>query len=297
MKRGVKIFIGLTMVVIVILASCRKEDNNNAPQAITHQLRSLSAENTACGTPTVVNLVAGQNMIAGQVTVSNSASDLTVTYTTSNGWTMSEIHLYVGACALIPTNKPGNPIPGQFPYSATLSTPAQQYSFTIPLSALDSCFCVAAHAVVNSSNGGTQTAWGAGTRFVSRGNWATYFSDCKQSCYEGCVISPGILFQGEPNWPGGPSVTVGGYTYVPSIANLIYNSSASDSRTAFILIASLKISSGVLPDATVWSNAAIVENWLGTLGQLNGSSQFKAPANIETAIAGVQAWESSHTCQ
>jgi hypothetical protein len=297
MKKVFVSVMGFVLAIVIGISSCKKETTSPlAPQSPAHQLRSLSA-NTPCGTSTVVELVAGQNMNAGTVTVSNDANNLTVTYSTANGWTMSEVHLYVGDCALIPTNGPGNPVPGHFPYSANLNN-AQQYTVTIPLSQLGNCFCVAAHAIVSSAGGGTQTAWGAGTRFVDRGNWATYFQACKQTCSEGCVISPATLFRGEANWPIGSSVVVGGFTYGGNDANNIYNSNSSDGRLAFIDVATLKISiNSVSPTASVWPNAAIVENWLASLGQpITSSTQFTAPANVEAAILAVEQWEKAHTC-
>ncbi|HEX2684767.1 MAG TPA: hypothetical protein VHL77_12570, partial [Ferruginibacter sp.] len=99
--------------------------------------------------PGEVALIAGQTMNAGSVTVTNDASYIYVTYTTTNGWVLTETHLYVGDCALIPVNNPGNPIPGQFPYSGTHAN-LTTYTYQIPISAIPagSCGCIAAHAVV-----------------------------------------------------------------------------------------------------------------------------------------------------
>ncbi|MBK8610035.1 MAG: hypothetical protein IPL84_08805 [Chitinophagaceae bacterium] len=130
-------------------------------------------------------LVAGQSINAGTVSVTNDDEYIYVTYNTANGWFLTETHLYVGDCAAIPVNNPGNPIPGHFPYSGTHAN-LTSYTYQVPISQIapGSCGCIAAHAVVkqyNSSNQviNSQTAWGNGTRInPSGGNWGMKFEYC-----------------------------------------------------------------------------------------------------------------------
>jgi hypothetical protein len=305
MKQAIAILSAVTLVLVIFFTSCKKDDSTITPDHKTAQQRSGSSKKSekvtsthqVCGTPTVVELIAGQYSDAGTVTVSNDANNLTVTYSTTGGWSLRELHLYVGDCALIPKNGSGNPTPGRFPYSVNLNG-ALTYSFTIPLTNLPNCFCVAAHAVVSNSRGGTETAWGAGTRFVNQGNWATYFSACKQNCTPVCITPPSLLFGGEVEWPNGPSVIVGGYTYTVSATGSLLSAPSSDAKNALFLIATLKVyGTGLYPPASVVSDSNIVEAWLATLGQLTSSSQYTAPANVEAAIADLQAWEASQYCQ
>lgn len=135
--------------------------------------------------PTVVTLIAGQSINAGTVTVSNDADYVYVTYSTANGYHLTQTHLYVGDCALIPVTNAGNPIPGQFPYSGTHNN-ADSYTYQVPLSAFGTgtCGCIAAHAVVVKLNAAgqvidTQTGWGNGTRInPNGGNWGMSFGYC-----------------------------------------------------------------------------------------------------------------------
>ena len=135
--------------------------------------------------PTSVTLIAGQSMNSGSVTVTNDANFIYVTYSTTNGWVLTQTHLYVGNCALIPVNNPGNPIPGQFPYTGAHSN-ITSYTYQIPISKipLGVCGCIAAHAVVKQLNGSgqviqTQTAWGQGSVINSNGgNWGMKFEYC-----------------------------------------------------------------------------------------------------------------------
>ena len=135
-------------------------------------------------TPKVVTLFAGQTIDAGNVTVTNDANFIYVTYNTANGYVLTQTHLYVGECALIPVNRPGNPIPGQFPYASPHNN-VTSYTYQIPIMAIPvgSCGCIAAHAVVVKLNAAgavvdQQTAWGNGTVINPDGQWGMKFDYC-----------------------------------------------------------------------------------------------------------------------
>ena len=133
--------------------------------------------------PQCQTLFAGQTLDAGQVCVDNTASRLLVTYRTANGWTLDEMHLFIGkSLSEIPQTRTGNPQVGQFPLSAT-ATGAAEYTFDLPLGdhgVYGESLVIAAHAVVmkTQSDGGIrkETGWANGTRMVAKGNWATYFT-------------------------------------------------------------------------------------------------------------------------
>lgn len=134
-------------------------------------------------------LLAGQSIDAGTISVEVVDDDLVITYTTTNGWFLSETHLWVGnSLADMPQTRKGAPKIGLFPYAATLSEGTTTYTEVIPLAALgficpqdDASYLVAAHAVVYRAGDAegeiiTETAWADGDRFVERGTWATFFS-------------------------------------------------------------------------------------------------------------------------
>ena len=128
-------------------------------------------------------LIAGQNIDAGDISVTNDADNLTITITTQDGWSLSETHVSVQDSEDdIPQNKKGNPIPGHFEYSETHDPNVESYEIVIPLDDLpgnDGSRTIAVHAVVQQVENGEvvaeETAWGDGSRFVDKGNWATYF--------------------------------------------------------------------------------------------------------------------------
>jgi hypothetical protein len=201
-----KLFLpALLFAMIFTIISCQKADlrpsiaeEQSAAVQQPQYVQNLQNATPALGREgeehcpaTVVTLIAGQTIDAGTVTVSNDAEYIYVTYTTANGWFLTQTHLYVGDCALIPINNPGNPIPGQFPYSSTHNR-IDSYTYQIPLSKIPegTCGCIAAHAVVvqvdgNGNSVNQQTAWGNGVRInLSGGNWGMKFDYCS------CVYVP-----------------------------------------------------------------------------------------------------------
>jgi hypothetical protein len=140
-------------------------------------------------------IMAGQNTNAGYISFRDFDSNndgqedmMEFCYNTVDGWELAETHFAIGeGLASIPTNRSGNPVPGQFPYkSGTLAAGTTKYCVTIPMSAINfSCptsapkdFYIGAHAVVRKVSNGTvlatETGWGQGTRFVTKGNWGMY---------------------------------------------------------------------------------------------------------------------------
>ncbi|MFO7650860.1 MAG: hypothetical protein R6X13_05920 [bacterium] len=141
-----------------------------------------------CGVAQEVNLIAGQNIDVGSVTVSNDATNLYVTFATTGDWMLSETHVHVaGSLAEIP-QKNGNPIPGQFDYGMSHDPMVMTYSYTIPLNGWTPGMelYVAAHAVVNRVDEygnvlQSETGWGEGPGFPGR-NWAMYLRYTVQDC-------------------------------------------------------------------------------------------------------------------
>ncbi len=124
-----------------------------------------------------IPLVAGQNMTIGYISVQNVGSNLNVVFhVTASGWQLVDTHLAVYANAAdFPVNGGGNPKVGQFPYHKA------DGNYTIPTPSGNPLY-IGAHAVVNSTTYGGQTAWGMGTTCQGNpsmsfggNNWAQYF--------------------------------------------------------------------------------------------------------------------------
>ena len=123
-------------------------------------------ECTECEPLKEVDLLAGQDMKVGTVTVTNDNEQVCVTYALDQyalaaGWLLYETHLYVGATDDFPLTRTNdrlggpyfaNPIPGQFPYGDDELDGVEEWTVCISLEELGVEPCnelfVAAHSVV-----------------------------------------------------------------------------------------------------------------------------------------------------
>jgi hypothetical protein len=184
MNNFLKISLALGLVALIAMSCSRFDQPVKSPTAAL-DLVYVGDENCA-------DIYAGQNIPAGSVciTVDNSNSNVIVTYTTFNGWQLVETHLWGDDNqSTLPTNKGGNPVPGQFPYASGNITGATEWTCTIPFSVFgldaDATECsvdgyFAAHAALQHVTNGvvdnTQTGW-AGTDGISGAkNWSRWFS-------------------------------------------------------------------------------------------------------------------------
>lgn len=191
----------LLFALMAILVSCQKDElaetavNSYERETTTQTVLSPSTDmayhststTTPCGNTTIVDFYAGQHILIGNMTMSNTNTDLVITVNTTDGWQLGHTHLYVGAAAAMPTNGAGNPMIGRFPYSTPHNPMVNTYSWSIPLANLDSCFAVALHADVHliGVNGDTlqsETGWGDGEQFTDAGSWASYYTYCVEDC-------------------------------------------------------------------------------------------------------------------
>jgi len=129
--------------------------------------------------PLVVDLIAGQNKIAGSIQTWDDGQSLFIRFQTTGSWCLTESHLAVALSLDEIPQSNGNPIPGQFPYK-NYHQCATNFLYTIPLENQACELYIAAHASVKKP-GAQETAWANGNDFPGN-NWATYFiyqtNDC-----------------------------------------------------------------------------------------------------------------------
>ncbi|MFN5325522.1 MAG: hypothetical protein ACK5C5_11430 [Bacteroidota bacterium] len=195
MKTSFRFVIAAFMCSATLISSCEKQEGNlstsepiNSTTSVESALQRIDAGSSTSGT-SCVNMLAGQTINVGSVCVEDIDTDgdgekdaIRVCYNISGGWTLREVHLWVGtSLTQMPRTNSGNPIPGQFPINSGNISGQTSYCAEISFASLGfSCpgptqFLVAAHAVVRNQSGGTETAWGEGPRINTRGNWGTYF--------------------------------------------------------------------------------------------------------------------------
>lgn len=184
--------ITLTLLALVFFTSCQQEEliieenvlvNSNPNFRVSTDTNSTTNQRASYDEPCMTtNLIAGQNHIAGTVSTDFDGTDLIITYTTNQDWSIQATHLSIGNCGeqTIPTTGSGNPKIGHFEHATTHSTDVMTVTYYIDASVLNENYCFAAHAEVNGPTGG-ETAWAEGTGF-SGNNWAMYvealLSDC-----------------------------------------------------------------------------------------------------------------------
>ena len=166
------------------LYSCSNEEVDLGSTNLDGQVANRI--DTDCAT--ILDLKAGQNFIAGTVTVTNDLTNVYVTYQTNSEWELNEVQLYVGLKSGMPLNTNGSPKIGQFPINFT-NLYQKTFTTTIPIVATwwdlpqvnEICpIVVAAHAVVSKTDGiitTTETAWSEGERFT-KNNWGMFSDYC-----------------------------------------------------------------------------------------------------------------------
>ncbi len=136
----------LFVAAIAILAACSKKGVND------ETLDKWNGYSNLKDGELVQTLWAGQHDSAGYVTYGiDEDANFYATYTTVDGWEMSETHFFAGDKGLMPLNKPGNPKIGKFPYKDSFNPPVTEVTYTIELIQLPQAevdgFVAAAHAV------------------------------------------------------------------------------------------------------------------------------------------------------
>jgi len=203
-------------------------------------LPAQAQEPAICGTPQVYTLWGGKTINVGSVTVSNDETNLYVKYETTGGWYLKEVHLYVldyePMVRLTPGGAPyksgdiayttsytftvplgdiecgttlwlqahasvamldgeGNEIQGETAYGGDITDPPQgswygNIRYVVQCCEEEPCFEFM-----------DETAWAAGTRYVTRGNWATftpYVPGSTVNLYAGQTMLAGTVYFSAP---------------------------------------------------------------------------------------------------
>lgn len=192
-----KILFVAIVAASIIFTSCKKENEVNLDNSTsvekdlgTKTINSNQSQTLITSTTNAYtyDLIAGQNILVGNIVVKYDVNNVYVEYNTFGDWKLYETHVWAGDnLANLPKTKTGNPQIGKFPYNSGALNGLNYYLVTIPLNTLttatDYCnkiFYVAAHAVVKKIENGTitqtETAWGNGPQITTGGSWAMYFS-------------------------------------------------------------------------------------------------------------------------
>ena len=148
-----------TLFVVVLgisISSCTKEEPALLSEAESSSDLMLKNGTIAQGTDLMeCDLIGGQHINVGKVITSHDEMNIYVTYLTTGGWVLSELHLYVGTLAGLPKSKGGGIQIGHFPYSAKNLKGITTYTIEIPIAEVSkdaNGYTIAAHAVVINGN-------------------------------------------------------------------------------------------------------------------------------------------------
>lgn len=188
------------IVMASVFFSCSKEEIENAENALKKSIKSTESvvvPDILCeGQPLVLDLIAGQNMDAGNVTIEKDDDSIYVTFETYGGC-LEEVHVYIGDISNVPDNKKNTPIPGQFPYSAE-NINESTFTLEIPVNEITSCGIILAHAQL--CNG--ETAWCRGNdKYFTLKLW--YGFTVNGTYYKGWSVikTEDQFYTGDGSWP------------------------------------------------------------------------------------------------
>ncbi len=163
MKSLVKLIL-VVLVLSVVLIGCQNKDilGPKTPDQSTVVINDSKALTT-------YPIWAGQNILAGQMSVWNDVDYFYVKYETTGGWMLEETHVHITDSPYNVPNNGNNPVPGSFAYSTTHNPTVNEHTYQIPRTGYTfvtgDTICIAAHcSVVNDDymGGGYQqeTGWG-----------------------------------------------------------------------------------------------------------------------------------------
>jgi len=176
----------------------------------------------------IVNLWAGKDTDVGGVEIWNDGTTLHVTYSTDDGWVLTETHLYVGS------NEPPTNAPGQFPYddSDAVSFTDTEVIFEIPLADIYGYMMKLNKKGKETGVMITNPALGQGVDPGEPIYIAAHSVVQKVDSFSECLVSGAasdevlLLAEGDPGYPVGYTAPYQTYTGVPASSVLAWTHSA-----------------------------------------------------------------------
>jgi hypothetical protein len=181
-----KLFKGLFFAacIAVLTFGCEKEmirpEGNAAPEATCFPYAQRPP--VQCGSSVFATMNDGASSL-GTVEILNNSSDLYLIFNLNMGRYLEEVKIYNGDVNNMPLDADGNVQMEQFGFQQLLSSPANDYTLTFPLSGMSSCTDIMIWARISTRNLfgqviATDYAWMSGT--PASNGFSTNF--CVTSC-------------------------------------------------------------------------------------------------------------------
>lgn len=247
--------------------------------------------------PDVRTIFAGRTIDAGTVSIANTETDLVVTMTGEDGWKIGAWHIYAGT-GPVPTNRGGNPAPGQFPYHQSLHRPLEIVAVSIPLDEIapscDSILTIAIHTeMVKYNRHGSvvarETGWAEWDVPFSRqwGGSLQYGLCCPEQPEpepdDGCVRYLYYWRDNPDAWPV-EELTLGSETYSKEeLHQLLDMNPALDDSVYLaqqVIVTKLNEASGALLPPHIVEALAVAEAWFDTYSYLDQDGDGRLPYRL-----------------
>ncbi len=172
----------LLFTLLLTLFNCSTENISMEEDFNTLDINASSRASVTDPCMTI-DLIAGQNIVAGTVSVYMYKSDIMIKYETINDWKINATHLSIGNDGLhsFPTEESGDPKIGKFEFASSHTQTVAEYTHFIDKSNLSEKYYFAAQAVVVNSNGDEEVAWAKGNEFKGN-NLAMYVTSKLSYC-------------------------------------------------------------------------------------------------------------------
>jgi hypothetical protein len=180
--------ISFFLLLIVASFGCQKELIEHAAQTPVAQfdgINGIQRPIAQCGTSTFSNVIAGPTNL-GTAEILNSSDKLYVIMDMNAYKFIDQIKIYVGDRGLMPLNADGDALTEAFAYQYQLAVPANDYTFSLPLTAIAACNDIVIWTRVKTRNVfgnviSTTDAWMSGTP-IANGYSVRY---CVTACVSG----------------------------------------------------------------------------------------------------------------
>lgn len=190
----------LVILFATLINACNTSDAEDPTLNGQDNLKLKTVDETVkyCGEPMDFTLWAGQTINAGTLTVYNDATNLYLTFNSTEGYqdVPENIKVWAGTDLLnLPVNSQGTPVNGDFPYKLTVAPGEHIATMTIPLSGIvdyDESVCgkqiihVVAHVDILAKDGegpvGPETAYAGDIPGENTNRWYYRLEYTPQCC-------------------------------------------------------------------------------------------------------------------
>ncbi len=185
------------LALIAIVVSCQKEiihksdiskkgilveQSSQSEDLMNNQQIEKSDECNHCNYNIFTyNIINSSMNNVGTMRLTNNDTRFSITFKTTNGWLLNEIHLFAGDIANLPILN-GNLNLNGFSVNKVFNSPTNLYSIKAYLNSLPPCFSIVATGTATDTYGNLQQVWVYGIQLPGTKFIVWYNTYCIQQC-------------------------------------------------------------------------------------------------------------------